>query len=44
MRKLLIPIFEGINYQLLQEWMNAGYLPNFNWPSKFHCGSDSKDK
>lgn len=44
MRKLLIPIFEGINYQLLQEWMNAGYLPNFNWPSKFHCGSDSKEQ
>ena len=34
MRKLLIPIFEGINYQLMQEWMNAGYLPNFKRLSK----------
>ncbi len=34
MRKLLIPIFEGINYRLLQEWMNIGYLPNFKCLSK----------
>lgn len=34
MRKLLIPIFEGINYRLLQEWMNVGYLPNFKRLSK----------
>ena len=34
MRKLLIPIFEGINYRLLQEWMNVDYLPNFKRLSK----------
>lgn len=29
MKKLIIPIFEGINPELLFKWIDAGFLPNF---------------